>query len=561
MRKFNNLRVGRKLAVAFGILLAVSITACAVVLFNLQSIRSANADSEQALRLQSLIGAAADAQIEAEGAIRSLILSGDLTYKDRFAAAVEAFDAVMADLRSAGYDQAEFVDGTANVAALNRAWIDNLASVQLGYMLTPATVDLARALEVSPDRLGLQAEIADALAGLSAFAEAIVADSSDSESALLGLSLVVLAVAAVVLIGSAIGIGWMLSRTVGAPLQQLAGITEKLAAKDWAVAMPGVDRSDEIGRMTEALAAFRDNGRRAEQLEAAQQAERKLQLDRSARIESLARDFDREAHEVLDTLTGAATEMQATSKSMSAAAQDAMMRASNVANAAGQAGHNVQSVSAASEELTASIREISGQVQNVSTDAGKASTSANEAKQQIGTLALVTAKVGQVVAMITEIAEQTNLLALNATIEAARAGEAGKGFAVVASEVKALANQTARATDEIRAQIEAIQTQTTVSVDAIGQVAEAIQFVNQASASIAAAMEQQSAATQEIAQSVGMAATGTEEVVNNIAGVSEGADETGRSAEEVLKVSQELARRASHMRSSITEFLTAVRAA
>ncbi len=75
-------------------------------------------------------------------------------------------------------------------------------------------------------------------------------------------------------------------------------------------------------------------------------------------------------------------------------------------------------------------------------------------------LSQAAARIGDFIGLISNIASQTNLLALNATIEAARAGDAGKGFSVVASEVKELASQTAKATDEIESQISAIQATT-----------------------------------------------------------------------------------------------------
>ena len=112
---------------------------------------------------------------------------------------------------------------------------------------------------------------------------------------------------------------------------------------------------------------------------------------------------------------------------------------------------------------------------------------ADHTNATVKSLAEAAEKIGRVVELINSIAGQTNRLALNATIEAARAGEEGKSFAVVASEVKTLANQTAKATEEIGSQIAAMQQVTGTAVSVIGDIAATISEVSKIATAIASA--------------------------------------------------------------------------
>ena len=151
------------------------------------------------------------------------------------------------------------------------------------------------------------------------------------------------------------------------------------------------------------------------------------------------------------------------------------------------------------------------------------------------------AKIGEVVALINSIAEQTNLLALNATIEAARAGEAGKGFAVVASEVKQLASQTARATEDISARVAGIQKATGDTVQSIGRIVETIDSIRSISAAIAGAVEEQSVTTQEIAGNTQLAADGSATVTQNIHALSGNVSTTAEASRTLETLSGDLA--------------------
>lgn len=259
-------------------------------------------------------------------------------------------------------------------------------------------------------------------------------------------------------------------------------------------------------------------------------------------------------NDVTQILSSAVTELEATAQSLSAMASETQLQSTAVAAAAEEASANVSTVAASTEELTASIAEISKRVQESAQKANQAMAEAGATNEKVRSLKEGAEKIGEVVQLINAIAEQTNLLALNATIEAARAGEAGKGFAVVASEVKNLAAQTAKATEEIGAQITGIQTATQTSVESITQIVQTIGELNQASSGVAAAIEQQSAATREIARSVEQASAGTREVTMSIASVSQAATETGHSAKQVLETASELGVQSNKLQTQMAEF-------
>ncbi len=198
-------------------------------------------------------------------------------------------------------------------------------------------------------------------------------------------------------------------------------------------------------------------------------------------------------------------------------------RSTSVATASEQASNSVQTVAAGAEELSASAAEISSQLTRATQITREAVGKANDTKDVVRGLTESARKISEVVSLINDIAEQTNLLALNATIEAARAGEAGKGFAVVASEVKGLAIQSAKATEEITGQIAHVQSVSAQAADAITAIGGTIAEIDDVASTVASAVEEQSSVTNEITANMQEVSTGVESItiaIREIAGSS-----------------------------------------
>jgi methyl-accepting chemotaxis protein len=329
----------------------------------------------------------------------------------------------------------------------------------------------------------------------------------------------VIAALAIVLLGGAV---FLLVRRMLAPVGRLEKAMTRLSADDTDIDIPATHRRDEIGQMARAVSVFRDNAiekRRLEE-EAGRTAER-MEAERRNTMRGLL-------HDLVD---------------VAVEGNEAMILMARMKREVAETDREIQAMVSAVEEMRASIHEIARNGDTAANEAqssegsakqglekagdasgsmGKISEAVNQAKGEVGDLAEASGKIGEIVGQIEAIAEQTNLLALNATIEAARAGEAGKGFAVVASEVKSLANQTGRATDDIRQRIGSLRTKMNDILHAmdgsvgtvdegrevveslrgeLGRIADVANSVAGRMAEIAGILTQQSAASEEVSKS------------------------------------------------------------
>ena len=367
----------------------------------------------------------------------------------------------------------------------------------------------------------------DSLTGLVELQAASAAEANEEVTAQAAATQRLILVVLVAGLAAGFGLAVVVVRRVMRAVRTIGAAVDALGAGDL-TARPQADSQDELGRMTDSLAGS---------------------------IASLRTTIG-SVDQVTAAVAESAGELATSTTRLVASVEQSSVQSGVVASAAEEVSQNVQTVAAGAEQMGASIREIaqnSNEAAKVANKATDRAAATNETVQKLGTSSQ---EIGDVIKVITSIAEQTNLLALNATIEAARAGEAGKGFAVVASEVKELAQETAKATEDIARRVEAIQGDTASAVDAIGEIADIIGQINDYQLTIASAVEEQTATTTEMSRGVQESATGASEIAGTITGIASGAQENARTVEHMSTAVGELTRVSEELRTQISRFRT-----
>ena len=270
--------------------------------------------------------------------------------------------------------------------------------------------------------------------------------------------------------------------------------------------------------------------------------------------------FRDEMSERLDSLTVASGALAMQARELNHAATNVKAEVGGtVADAAATSAH-IREVAAVGAGFAGAIADIGLAATGSSAMMERAVAKVRATQDAIIELAAMSKNIDRFTKAITDIASQTNLLALNATIEAARAGAEGRGFGVVAVEVKTLANGTASAAGEIDISVSSIQASVAAMVNAIGAIATAMAELDASSTTIATSVEEQGAAAGRIAEAVNLVSSRVSKVATSVGVIDALAGETKQSADFVGLAASEVAEQTAAIRQRLILFAAEIAA-
>ncbi|MDR6831580.1 methyl-accepting chemotaxis protein [Bosea sp. BE271] len=344
------------------------------------------------------------------------------------------------------------------------------------------------------------------------------------------------------------------------PIRRMNHVMQRLASGDYDVDAPKVSRLVEIGQMGATIGIFRASLVEGEKLRRQQDEQRNIvETERREFLRRLALAFESKVGVIVQSVIEAARGLHTAADKMSRETESATAQAEAVAAAAQDANANVRTVADAAGSLFASMRGVGSQIRTSGDRIRYTVDQAAKAKLDIQTLDTAALSIGSVAEVIKAFAAQTNLLSLNATIEAARAGDAGRGFGVVAQEVKSLALRTAGATSQIAERIAAIQSASTATIGSIHSMSHSIDEMAEIASSASDAIAQQIETTCLIATNVNEAAQKTASVTRTIGEASVAIQTAGTLVARVLDSARDLNRTGEILAKETQQFAEIIR--
>jgi methyl-accepting chemotaxis protein len=521
----SRLGIGKRLILAFGLVSVILVISTGIAFVGFRSLRAALADVKdqsaqivlakdaqaRALNVMTYLGAVAASE---ETTVQQNYLANIAMARDSYKVNLEALKA-----KSKTPEMKKLVEAAEAAVAGSRETNNEVLELAKAKRNAEA-VKLYAAIAVPKLRLWT-----DAFDELNARRQSLMEESLKNAETRIQRNTYILLSAGVVAILLAVALGWLITRSIVGPIQGFMGVLGALAEGDL-TREATVDSRDEIGQLGTSL----------------NQALVKLRA-------------------TLREVSGASLSVSSGATELSASAEQMSTTTNEIAKSGDMLHGTTESVASATLEFLASIEHVAGNVkisvghtdQAVSaSEAGAKGT--REAAEGMARIKEVTAKIASAVAVIREIAQQTNLLSLNAAIEAAKAGEQGKGFSVVAEEVRKLAERSRQATVEIEKLIQDTHEAVEGGVNSVNSTSSLMTRIQSSIATASGLIREIGTATGEQSGTASEIAKRMEESAREVGQNAVATQELSATVQEISRTASELARVSTTLAEAVSKF-------
>jgi methyl-accepting chemotaxis protein len=512
-----NLAISKKLALAFGAVLAILAILAAVSFTNLARLAQAMEWNAHSYQVLAATDEATLSLVNMETGLRAFAVSADDEVLAPLNSGKERFAKRFDELRSLTSDNAAQQERLKTLSDQQHAWYATVVEPMVAKRRAIAHGEGSLDEFVGSFKSQSGKPQMDAMrATLRGFREAessLLTQRSEEVAHLRSMTVTVLVVGTLVAIALASMLGWWLTRAISTPLRAAVSAADRIAAGDLTVRIHA-ETTDEPGMLLQALATM----------------QAKL-VDLLSHIRTSSDSISTASSEVSSGNTDLSQRTEEQAASLQQTASSMAQLTSTVQKNAQNASHGARLAEDASGTAQRG-GDVVGRVVATMTDISSSSS-----------------RVSEIISVIEGIAFQTNILALNAAVEAARAGEQGRGFAVVASEVRTLAQRSAAAAKEIKGLIEASVDKVTTGTALVGQAGSTMQDIVASIRRVNDIMSEISAATTEQSR-------GIEEVNRAVAQMDDVTQQNAALVEQAAAAAGSLDDQAQHLAAAVSAFRT-----